>query len=438
MASQPANPPLDDKLLEEIHADSHTNTGIENKKLIMWLFLASDCMFFGTLISTHLIYRKLYPFGHPQEGAVDITGTFDIELTSFSTFILLMSSFLMALAVSAMHKGAIESFRRYTFGVIIFGLIFLGGQVYEFQHFFHGQGWYQWKAENTEGQMIFGNESNLGLFHDVADTGAAKEGFAHEHLGLKLIDFEAEDGAELNGGPIPFTFDLEMPKDSGDPLVISGQYLFVPKHPEASQVIIQSNLPAPPADKKKEAAKEDEGAEKAAAAEDGEGETAEKTASTEAEKEASDAHASNEGDETKPQAPEEASTEAPHKPAHAVVAQASAPESISAAKAMAKDYFKHSNYGFEVTEFKQVKVVPGLSLQTSVFGSTFYVMTGTHGTHVAIGILWLFSMLIFSYSGRLTPRNAIDVEIAGLYWHFVDIVWIVIFTAVYLVEYIEL
>ncbi|MBK1857656.1 heme-copper oxidase subunit III [Cerasicoccus arenae] len=102
----------------------------------------------------------------------------------------------------------------------------------------------------------------------------------------------------------------------------------------------------------------------------------------------------------------------------------------------AKETFKHSNYGFELNEFKQVQVVPGLDLKTSVFGSTFYVMTGTHGTHVAIGVLWLFSMLVYSYSGRLTPRHAVDVEIAGLYWHFVDIVWIVIFTVVYLVEYI--
>ncbi|MGE9294681.1 MAG: cytochrome c oxidase subunit 3 [Puniceicoccales bacterium] len=112
------------------------------------------------------------------------------------------------------------------------------------------------------------------------------------------------------------------------------------------------------------------------------------------------------------------------------------PSTMSGMKDAAKSAFKHQNYGFHLEEFKQVKQVPGLSLQNSVFGSTFYVMTGTHGTHVAIGVLWLFSMLIYSFTGRLTPRNAIDVEIAGLYWHFVDIVWIVIFTAVYLVEYI--
>ena len=111
--------------------DSHHNLVVSNKKLLMWLFLGSDCMFFGTLISTHLIYRKLYPSEY------DPTQLFSLELTSFSTFILLMSSFLMALAVSAMHKGELRSFRRNTLGVIFFGLIFLGCQVFEFSEFVH-------------------------------------------------------------------------------------------------------------------------------------------------------------------------------------------------------------------------------------------------------------------------------------------------------------
>ena len=177
----------------------------------MWLFLGSDCMFFGTLISTHLIYRKLYP----EE--FDPTVLFSLELTSFSTFILLMSSFLMALSVSAMHKGEIKSFRRNVIGVIFFGLIFLGCQVYEFAHFIH----------------------------------------------------------------------------------------------------------------------------------------------------------------------------------------------------------------------------EGLTLSTGTFGSTFYLMTGTHGVHVAIGVFWLISMLFYSQGGKMEAhKNAVDVETAGLYWHFVDIVWIVIFTVVYLIEFI--
>lgn len=209
--------------LEALHHQEETCTGIENKKLMMWLFLASDCMFFGTLITTHLIYRKLYPSGAVEAGLLNIKSTFNIELTSFSTFILLMSSFLMALAVSAMHKGQIKSFRRNILGVIVFGLIFLGCQVFEFTEFAAG-------------------------------------------------------------------------------------------NPEAG--------------------------------------------------------------------------------------------------------------------------IPPLTLSNSIFGSTFYLMTGTHGTHVAIGVLWLLALFFYSFSGRMRITSAIDVEIAGLYWHFVDIVWIVIFTAVYLIEYI--
>ncbi|MGC6423870.1 MAG: cytochrome c oxidase subunit 3 [Lentimonas sp.] len=193
------------------HEDAHKGLVIDNKKLMMWLFLGSDCMFFGTLISTHLIYRKIYP----QE--FEPTSLFSLELTSFSTFILLMSSFLMALAVSAMHKGELKSFRRNTCGVIFFGLIFLGCQVYEFTEFAH----------------------------------------------------------------------------------------------------------------------------------------------------------------------------------------------------------------------------LGLTLESGTFGSTFYLMTGTHGVHVAIGVFWLICMLFYSYSGKMDAHeSAVDVEVAGLYWHFVDIVWIVIFTVVYLIEFI--
>ena len=193
------------------HEDGHASLIIDNKKLLMWLFLGSDCMFFGTLISTHLIYRKLYP------ESFEPTALFSLELTSFSTFILLMSSFLMALAVSAMHKGELKSFRRNVIGVIFFGLIFLGCQVYEFAHFVH----------------------------------------------------------------------------------------------------------------------------------------------------------------------------------------------------------------------------EGLTLSTNPFGSTFYMMTGTHGVHVAIGVFWLICMYFYSHTGKMDAHeSAIDVEVAGLYWHFVDIVWIVIFTAVYLIEFI--
>ena len=117
------------------HHDATTSTGIPNKKLFMWAFLASDCMFFGALISTHLIYRL-----HPPPGSPVVSKIFSIELTSFSTFILLMSSLLMALAVNAIQKSHIRSTRHNLLGTIFFGLIFLGCQVYEFTHFVHEKG----------------------------------------------------------------------------------------------------------------------------------------------------------------------------------------------------------------------------------------------------------------------------------------------------------
>ena len=112
------------------HHDPSTSTGIPNKKLLMWTFLASDCMFFGALISTHLIYRL-----HPMPDAPSPKNIFSIELTSFSTFILLMSSLMMALAVTAIQKGNLKSMRWSILTTIFFGSIFLGCQVYEFQEF---------------------------------------------------------------------------------------------------------------------------------------------------------------------------------------------------------------------------------------------------------------------------------------------------------------
>ncbi len=89
--------------------------------------------------------------------------------------------------------------------------------------------------------------------------------------------------------------------------------------------------------------------------------------------------------------------------------------------------------GFQVYEFVTF-VHEGLTLQTNLFGSTFFVLTGFHGGHVLIGVIWLLTLLVRSFQGKLGPDKALQVEIAGLYWHFVDVVWIVIFTVVYLIQ----
>ena len=84
---------------------------------------------------------------------------------------------------------------------------------------------------------------------------------------------------------------------------------------------------------------------------------------------------------------------------------------------------------YEFTSFYR----EGLSLSTNLFGSSFFVMTGFHGVHVTLGILMLLSLFAISMRGGLGQEKAEVVELTGLYWHFVDIVWIVIFTVVYLI-----
>ena len=88
--------------------------------------------------------------------------------------------------------------------------------------------------------------------------------------------------------------------------------------------------------------------------------------------------------------------------------------------------------GFQVYEFNAFKN-EGLTLGTNLFGATFFTLTGFHGAHVTLGIIWLVGLFFVARKGRLGPKASLDVEIAGLYWHFVDIVWIVIFTLLYLV-----
>ena len=84
---------------------------------------------------------------------------------------------------------------------------------------------------------------------------------------------------------------------------------------------------------------------------------------------------------------------------------------------------------YEFTSF----IREGLTIKTNLFGSSFFVLTGFHGVHVTLGIVMLLSLWNLSLRGRLPKERSEVVEIAGLYWHFVDVVWIVIFTVIYLI-----
>ena len=184
-----------------------TSTGISNTKLAMWVYLGSDCLLFGSLISTYLLLR------HRSVGGPTPEAVFDIPFTSVSSFVLLMSSLTMALAVSSIVRGDVRLNGIWLATTAMLGAVFIGGQVYEFTTFYR----------------------------------------------------------------------------------------------------------------------------------------------------------------------------------------------------------------------------EGLGYTTNIFGSAFYTLTGFHGVHVSVGIIMLMSLLVMSLRGNLGPERAEAVETIGLYWHFVDIVWIIIFTVVYLI-----
>jgi heme/copper-type cytochrome/quinol oxidase subunit 3 len=189
--------------------NAHATTfGVPNRKMAMWVFIASECMFFGSLIATYLAYEGKSLVGPTPEEILNI------PLTSVSTFVLLMSSLAMVLALDAVQSGDRRKARLWLGGVVVLGGLFLGGQVYEFTEFYH----------------------------------------------------------------------------------------------------------------------------------------------------------------------------------------------------------------------------EGLTLQQNLFGATFFVLTGFHGAHVTVGVIWMITLLVMSLRGDLGPERSLDVEVAGLYWHFVDVVWIVIFTVVYLIQ----
>jgi cytochrome c oxidase subunit 3/cytochrome o ubiquinol oxidase subunit 3 len=207
-----AAPVVPAEAVGDAHAHGHghvdTNTGTTNTKLAMWVFLSSESLFFGAFISTYLLYRGRSPANTPQPKDV-----YNIPFTSVTSFILLMSSLTMVLALAAIQRGDHRRFRVWVLATGFFGMLFIGGQIFEFTEFYR----------------------------------------------------------------------------------------------------------------------------------------------------------------------------------------------------------------------------EGLALKTSVFGSSFFVLTGLHGAHVTVGIIWLLSLWGLSMQNRLHVQDAEKVEIAGLYWHFVDIVWIVIFTVIYLI-----
>ena len=131
MAEMAVHTPVADGHDDHGHGAAHvTSTGLSNNKMAMWLFLGSECLLFGGLISTYMLYRGR----HPADLGPD--QIYDIPFTSVSSFILLMSSLTMVLAVSA---AAMKDDRRTNLWLTITALLgatFVGGQVYEFTSFY--------------------------------------------------------------------------------------------------------------------------------------------------------------------------------------------------------------------------------------------------------------------------------------------------------------
>ncbi|HWV58872.1 MAG TPA: cytochrome c oxidase subunit 3, partial [Longimicrobiales bacterium] len=113
------------------HEHHYTSTGLDTWKLGFWTFIGSECLFFGSLIATYMVYKGQSiagPFPHGPDGVLDI------PLTTVSTFVLLMSSFNMVMALHAVKAGDRKGSLRWLMATAIFGSIFLGFQAYEFTH----------------------------------------------------------------------------------------------------------------------------------------------------------------------------------------------------------------------------------------------------------------------------------------------------------------
>ena len=110
-------------------SDHHTSTGLDSVKMAMWAFLGSECLFFGSFISTYLLYRNTVTAGpKPHE-------IYNIPFTSVSSFVLLMSSLTMVLALAAIQRGDSRAMRIWLLATAMLGMVFIGGQIYEFTSF---------------------------------------------------------------------------------------------------------------------------------------------------------------------------------------------------------------------------------------------------------------------------------------------------------------
>ncbi len=85
------------------------------------------------------------------------------------------------------------------------------------------------------------------------------------------------------------------------------------------------------------------------------------------------------------------------------------------------------------TEWYRLIYNEGFTISTNLFGTTYYSLVGLHGFHVVVGLLSLSIVMVFTLLGSVRSEHAERIDVLSLYWHFVDVVWIVVFTVVYLI-----
>ena len=171
------------------HGTHPTNTGVSNEKVAMWAFLGSECLLFGALISTYLLYKGRSTSG---PGPEDV---YDIPYTSVSSFVLLMSSLTMVLALSAIQRGDIHRMRVWLLATATLGASFIGGQVYEFTEFY------------LEGVTL---SSNL-----FGSTFFVLTGFHGVHVAIGILMLLSLYGVSMRGG---------LPKERSEVVELTGLY----------------------------------------------------------------------------------------------------------------------------------------------------------------------------------------------------------------------
>jgi heme/copper-type cytochrome/quinol oxidase subunit 3 len=163
---------------EEAHGPSHaTATGVSNEKMAMWAFLGSECLLFGALISTYILYR------HRAVSGPTPRKLYDIPFTSVSSFVLLMSSLSMVLALAAIQRGDLRRMRVWLGTTAALGSVFISGQIYEFTTFVR------------EGMSIRTNVTSGAFF--------VLTGFHGVHVTLGIVMLLSLVGLSLRGGLSP-------------------------------------------------------------------------------------------------------------------------------------------------------------------------------------------------------------------------------------------